>query len=110
MDGCHQKDNQLFCSTQTSRWFLSCALERGKNKLENKKKKTKKKKKLKTITTHTHTHTHKKKIKALPTEYVVVQCFLTRGIRISGHLAPQLLATLSHGVSNDKKKIDERGW
>ena len=41
---------------------------------------------------------------------MTVECFANRGVRVIGLLPPQVLATISHGVSADKKRLDERGW
>jgi len=48
--------------------------------------------------------------KAIAIHHVVVECFINRGIRVSGDVTPRLLATVGHGVSPDKKRRDERGW
>eukprot|EP00732_Lithocolla_globosa_P007479 Lithocolla_globosa_v1_NODE_9602_length_688_cov_209.154818.p1 type:complete len:166 gc:universal NODE_9602_length_688_cov_209.154818:552-55(-) len=42
--------------------------------------------------------------------FAMVECFVTKGVRVNGHVSPKLLATLSHGLTSEKKKRDERGW
>jgi len=48
---------------------------------------------------------------AITLQYAIVECFVNRGVRVSGTgVGPRLLATLTHGIAHDQKKSDEKGW
>eukprot|EP01137_Pigoraptor_chileana_P008882 Opistho-2@56326 len=43
-------------------------------------------------------------------EYVSAECFAQAGLRVSGHVHPRVLRSLSHSSGADDKRRDERGW
>lgn len=44
------------------------------------------------------------------TKFAVVEIFISHGLRISGPVSNQMFNMLGQGISNDKKKVDRRGW